>query len=70
MDRIYADESSARLLRLALLKSPAMMKAASGCLLLYPLSSLWSLDRAKLVSACWWNVDRSNDDYDENSRGR
>ncbi len=28
--------------------SPAMMEAASGCLLIYPLS----LDKAKLVSAC------------------
>ncbi len=48
-------------LRLALLKSPAMMHAASGCLLMLPLSSSWSLDRAKLVSA-WGNVDGSNDD--------
>ncbi len=39
-------------LRLALLKSPAMMEAASGCLLMYPLSTSWSLDKAKLVSAC------------------
>ncbi len=33
-------------LRLALLKSPAMMKAASGCLLLYPLSTSWRLGKA------------------------
>ncbi len=39
-------------LRLALLKSPTMIHAASGCLLIYRLSSSWSLDKAKLVSAC------------------
>ncbi len=33
-------------------KVPAMMEAASGCLLMDPLSTSWSLDKAKLVSAC------------------
>ncbi len=32
--------------------SPAMIEAASGCLFMYPLSTSWSLDKAKLVSAC------------------
>ncbi len=37
LDRIYADEVRDDLLRLALLKSPATIHAASGCMLIYPL---------------------------------
>ncbi len=56
-------------LRLALLKSPAMTKAASGCLFIYPLSASWSLDKAKLVSACG-GMYTAVTTIDENSRGR
>ncbi len=38
--------------RLALSKSHVMIEAASGYLLMYPLSTSWSLYKAKLVSTC------------------
>ncbi len=57
------------LLRLALLKSPATIHAASGCMLIYPLSSSCSLDKAKLLSACG-GIYTAVTTVDENSRGR
>ncbi len=56
-------------LRLALLKSPATIHAASGCMLIYPLSSSCSLDKAKLLSACG-GIYTAVTTVDENSRGR
>ncbi len=49
-------------LRLALLKSPAMIHAASGCLLIYPLSSSCSFGQSHASICLWWDINGRHED--------